>query len=176
MSMEMAGDPAALAGPELSELGKRIETLRIHRGISKQHLARYAGTSRQQLWRVMTGKSDLTTALRDRLAEALRVEVPDLLAYAVPGASAFPGRVAEPVRAALVAAAVAAPDDDPAMRDYLGDVDAIERTLRSMPAGPGGRRLKRAYLDALEDASMESGLPLDEGVFALRRAVLSGDL
>lgn len=172
--MESAGDTAALAGPELTQLGKRIETLRIHRGISKQHLARFAGTSRQQLWRVMTGKSDLTGALRDRLAEALRVEVPDLLAYAAPGGAA-PGRVAEPVRAALAAAA-AASDDDPELRAYLGDVAAIERTLRAMPMGPGGRRLKRAYLDALEDASMDSGAPLDERVFALRRSVLSGEL
>src|SRR5436189_4762823 len=59
--------------PELTVLGKRIEMLRIDRGLSKQYLARYAGTSRQQLWRVMTGKSELTGALRVRLADALNV-------------------------------------------------------------------------------------------------------
>src|SRR4051794_19204167 len=59
--------------PELTVLGKRIEMLRIERGLSKQYLARYAGTSRQQLWRVMTGKSELTGALRSRLADALNV-------------------------------------------------------------------------------------------------------
>src|SRR5215212_6506715 len=60
--------------PELTSLGKRLEILRIERGISKQHLARHAGTSRQQLWRVMTGKSELTSSLRERLAGALSVE------------------------------------------------------------------------------------------------------
>src|SRR5512133_2641053 len=60
--------------PELTSLGKRLEILRIERGISKQRLARHAGTSRQQLWRVMTGKSELTTSLRERLAGALSVE------------------------------------------------------------------------------------------------------
>src|SRR2546423_324209 len=60
--------------PELTDLGKRLEMLRIQRGLSKQHLARFAGTSRQQLWRVMTGKSDLTAGLRQRLADALKVE------------------------------------------------------------------------------------------------------
>src|SRR5919112_1381953 len=60
--------------PELTALGKRLEILRIERGVSKQRLARHAGTSRQQLWRVMTGKSELTSSLRDRLAVALSVE------------------------------------------------------------------------------------------------------
>src|SRR5437763_12241266 len=60
--------------PELTSLGKRLEILRIERGLSKQRLARHAGTSRQQLWRVMTGKSELTSSLRDRLATALAVE------------------------------------------------------------------------------------------------------
>src|SRR3954454_23671643 len=71
--------------PELTQLGKRLEILRIERGISKQHLARHAGTSRQQLWRVMTGKSELTSSLRDRLAGALAVE-PGFLSSAQPGA------------------------------------------------------------------------------------------
>src|SRR5437763_5512880 len=59
--------------PELTDLGKRIEMLRIERGLSKQYLARYAGTSRQQLSRVMTGKPELTGGLRSRLADALNV-------------------------------------------------------------------------------------------------------
>ena len=67
--------------PELTALGKRLEILRIERGISKQHLARHAGTSRQQLWRVMTGKSELTSSLKERLAGALSVE-PVLLSTA----------------------------------------------------------------------------------------------
>src|SRR5919109_2790718 len=59
---------------ELTPVGKQLEMLRIQRGLSKQHLARYAGTSRQQLWRVMTGKSELTSSLRHRLAEVLHVD------------------------------------------------------------------------------------------------------
>ena len=63
-----------LAGPRLSPLGKRIELLRVDRGLSKQYLARSAGTSRQQLWRVMTGKSELTGTLCQRLATVLDVD------------------------------------------------------------------------------------------------------
>ena len=75
MSTEMLLDSALPEGaPELTSLGKRLEILRIERGISKQHLARYAGTSRQQLWRVMTGKSELTSSLKERLAGALSVD------------------------------------------------------------------------------------------------------
>src|SRR5215208_1236935 len=67
--------------PELTLLGKRLEILRIERGISKQYLARHAGTSRQQLWRVMTGKSELTSSLKERLAGALSVD-PSMLSGA----------------------------------------------------------------------------------------------
>src|SRR5215203_1896527 len=75
MSTEMLLDSALPEGaPELTSLGKRLEILRIERGISTQRLARHAGTSRQQLWRVMTGKSELTSSLRERLAGALSVD------------------------------------------------------------------------------------------------------
>src|SRR5687767_1654241 len=81
MSTEVMGELTMPEGaPELTALGKRLEILRIERGVSKQRLARHAGTSRQQLWRVMTGKSELTTALRERLASALAVEPTDLAA------------------------------------------------------------------------------------------------
>src|SRR4249919_1823710 len=83
MSTQALLDSALSEGvPELTTLGKRLEILRIERGISKQHLARYAGTSRQQLWRVMTGKSELTSSLKERLAGALSVD-PSLLSNAV---------------------------------------------------------------------------------------------
>src|SRR5688500_1948439 len=75
MSTEMSDDSAAATGfPELTGLGTQLEMLRIGRGLSKQSLARQAGTSRQQLWRVMTGKSELTSSLRGRLAEVLQVD------------------------------------------------------------------------------------------------------
>jgi len=79
MSTEILFDSTIPEGaPELTALGKRLEFLRIERGISKQHLARHAGTSRQQLWRVMTGKSELTSSLKERLAGALSVDPSEL--------------------------------------------------------------------------------------------------
>src|ERR671921_96023 len=82
MSTEVLLDSDLPEGaPELTSLGKRLEILRIERGISKQHLARHAGTSRQQLWRVMTGKSELTSSLKERLAGALSVD-PSILSAA----------------------------------------------------------------------------------------------
>src|SRR5215213_5059422 len=82
MSTEVVADLDVAEGvPELTALGKRLEILRIERGVSKQRLARHAGTSRQQLWRVMTGKSELTSSLKGRLAGALSVD-PSMLSGA----------------------------------------------------------------------------------------------
>ena len=61
------------SGVRLSALRMRLEMLRLARGPSKQQLAQSAGTSRQQLWRVMTGKSELTSSLCVRLASVLDV-------------------------------------------------------------------------------------------------------
>src|SRR3954465_10901285 len=75
MSTEVLPEIGLTEGaPELTALGKRLEILRIERGVSKQRLARHAGTSRQQLWRVMTGKAGLPSSLRERPASALAVE------------------------------------------------------------------------------------------------------
>ena len=95
MSTEMLLDSALPEGaPELTLLGKRLEILRIERGISKQHLARHAGTSRQQLWRVMTGKSELTSSLKERLAGALSVDPSMLSSASASGPSQTFGRTA----------------------------------------------------------------------------------
>ena len=174
MSIEMdAGMPLSTLGPELTALGKRIEMLRIERGISKQHLARFAGTSRQQLWRVMTGKSDLTGSLRERLAEALQVEAGSLSSS--PPLS-WPEHVAHafglPVDAAGATHHVVAD----AFELYLANADAIAATLARMPSGDLGTRLKRAHLDALEDAALAERLPVSEHVFELRRKVVNGEL
>jgi transcriptional regulator with XRE-family HTH domain len=146
--------------PELTELGKRIEMLRIHRGISKQHLARFADTSRQQLWRVMTGKSELTLGLRSRIAEALEIQPAELDGMA-------------PTTRSLSLVSVRAPKS---LADYLGDPAALTATLSSMPAGDVGRQLKRSLLDALEDAAITEALTLSSEFFELRRKVLSGEL
>lgn len=163
MSTEVLRDSTLPEGaPELTSLGKRLEILRIERGISKQHLARHAGTSRQQLWRVMTGKSELTSSLRERLAFALSVET-----------NALYNRDESSDRTSLEAPALAVP---PTLTDYLSNPALLAATLRTLPAGDGGRRLKRALLNALEDLAVEGrhSLPLDYS--EIRRQVISGEL
>jgi transcriptional regulator with XRE-family HTH domain len=149
--------------PELTHLGKRIEMLRIERGLSKQHLARYAGTSRQQLWRVMTGKSELTGTLRSRLADVLNVT-----------ALEFDMSVARAATTGVIRTGRAALSVD--FEQYLGDPASIARTLATMPAGDAGRSLKRRLLDSIEDMALGSGSVLDAQFFDLRRRVLSGEL
>src|SRR3979411_2187153 len=111
--------------PELTALGKRLEILRIERGVSKQRLARHAGTSRQQLWRVMTGKSELTSSLRDRLPGAL------------------PRRrraLTSPWESFVIGASVGSqfgfhatlPVSVPTVSDYLVDAGHVAATLRTL--------------------------------------------
>jgi transcriptional regulator with XRE-family HTH domain len=154
--------------PELTALGKRLEILRIERGVSKQRLARHAGTSRQQLWRVMTGKSELTRSLRDRLATALAVTPTDLASPATFSASL-----------SMLASVTFAPTPAVApatMSDYLADASHLAATIRTIPSGDPGRRLKRALLNVVEDLAVEAGraLPLDYS--EIRRRVLAGEL
>jgi len=164
--MEDVAEQLALTGaPEFTELGKRIETIRIERGLSKQHLARFAGTSRQQLWRVMTGKCELTVGLKARLAEALDVPTLEL---DPPGI-----RAAARTRSASNAPVAAAPAD---VREYLSNARSIARTLATMPSDEAGRALKRRLLDAIEDHAIAEHLPLDARFFELRRKVLAGQL
>jgi transcriptional regulator with XRE-family HTH domain len=158
--------------PELTSLGKRLEILRIERGISKQHLARHAGTSRQQLWRVMTGKSELTSSLRERLAGALAVE-PGSLASAQLGSDTRTFSIAS---ATQQSAALGAPVEAPSIALYLREPSHLVATLRTLPPGDAGRRLKRALLNALEDLSVESGLQLPADFSEIRRLVLAGEL
>jgi transcriptional regulator with XRE-family HTH domain len=164
MSTEVLRETTLPEGaPELTSLGKRLEILRIERGISKQHLARHAGTSRQQLWRVMTGKSELTSSLRERLALALSVDSHALyngveLRQSQTSAEALP----------LVVA--------PTVSDYLTNPALLAATLRTLPSGDGGRRLKRALLNAVEDLAVEGGLALPLDYSEIRRQVIAGEL
>lgn len=177
MSMEVGGQSYldATGVPELTELGKRIEVLRIDRGLSKQHLARFAGTSRQQLWRVMTGKSELTGSLRQRLADVLQVDGGLL----VNGPAAGWTRTTS---AAFLAAGMLAQGADlaspPAVdfSAFLADPTHLERALVSLPTGDPGSRVKRALLNALEDVAVEHALSLAPHFFELRRKVLAGEL
>jgi transcriptional regulator with XRE-family HTH domain len=171
MSTEVMDESLVAAGaPELTQLGKRLEILRIERGVSKQRLARHAGTSRQQLWRVMTGKSELTSSLRERLAFALSVEPATLSATTanVVGVSATIG-FASGRPAALPATA-------PSVSDYLVDAGHLAATIRTLPSGDGGRRLKRVLLNAVEDLAVEAGQALPIDYSEIRRRVLAGEL
>jgi len=158
--------------PELTTLGKRLEILRIERGISKQHLARYAGTSRQQLWRVMTGKSELTSSLKERLAGALSVD-PSLLSNA--------GQTNTHTFALASTIGIGGPDaagdrNVPTIDDYLEEPHWLASTLQTLPPGDSGRRLKRALLNALEDLAVEAAQPLPLDYSEIRRRVLAGEL
>jgi len=156
--------------PELTDLGKRIEMLRIERGLSKQYLARYAGTSRQQLWRVMTGKSELTGALRTRLADALNVTG---LEFDINISRASTSRATSTESNTPPAYIARPPIEFP---HYLADPAAVARTLSTMPSGDSGRALKRRFLDALEDMAISANCVLDARFFDLRRRVLAGEL
>jgi transcriptional regulator with XRE-family HTH domain len=169
MSTEVMDDSLLPEGaPELTTLGKRLEILRIERGVSKQRLARHAGTSRQQLWRVMTGKSELTSSLRERLATALAVEPRTLSSDRSPAPSA-------PRFGSAFGFPPTLPASAPTLADYLLDASLLTATLRTLPSGDGGRRLKRALLNAVEDLAVEAGqaLPLDYS--EIRRQVLAGE-
>jgi transcriptional regulator with XRE-family HTH domain len=152
-----------LGAPEFTDLGKRLEILRIERRFSKQHLARHAATSRQQLWRVMTGKSELTNSLRDRLATALAIE-PEVLSAAYQPVGYLAPDSSHAASATLT------------VTEYLGDTVHLARTLRTLPACDGGRRLKRALIHALEDLTVEAGRALPAEYSDLHRRVLAGEL
>lgn len=159
---EFPGDLAAAspAVPALTELGKRVEMLRIRRALSKQALARDVGISRQQLWRVMTGKSELTSSLRARLADALGVTP------------------AEFVRERSLTAGVAHTESHSSvpLERYLANPNAIAQTLETLPGDEGGRSIKRVLLNAIEDQAISHGRSLDAAFFDLRRRVIAGEL
>ena len=168
--------------PELTALGRQLEMLRLDRGLTKQGLARGAGTSRQQLWRVMTGKSELTTSLCQRLAEVLGVDArvlrdPDGFARTV-GSLALAAAEEGAVMAERVSRAVRnqRPSIAPSVAEYLADPRWIARTLATCPGGSEGRLLKRRLLDGLEDAAREAGVKLPPSFFTVRGRVVNGEL
>ena len=162
--------PSADGAPELTQLGKHLEILRIERGVSKQRLARRAGTSRQQLWRVMTGKSELTSTLRDRLALALSVEP----------ATLRNGDRSRATRSIVLSphspSMPSLPAAPPAVAQYLAEARHLEATINTLPSGDGGRRLKRALLNAVEDLAVDAGQTLPIDFSDIRRRVLAGEL
>jgi transcriptional regulator with XRE-family HTH domain len=170
MSTEVGGEQDMSAGvAELTALGKRLEILRIERGVSKQRLARHAGTSRQQLWRVMTGKSELTSSLRERLASALAVESATLIAGQHVPTHALSAEISASGTNSSAASTAS-------IDEYLADPQLLAATLRTLPSGGGGRRLKRALLNALEDLAVETGRSLPIDYSEIHRRVLAGEL
>ena len=156
MSTELDDDDLTSAGiPELSPLGKRIELRRLERRMSKRTLAQRAGTSRQQLWRVMTGKSELTSSLCARLAEVLEIDGRALRDATIE--TSAPVHVCE------------------TLEDYIAGPNGLERTFETFPVTNDGRRLKRVLLDAIEDIAMARSLKLPQVIFDLRRAVVNDD-
>ena len=170
MSNEGVSLPQPSGFPELSPLGKQLEVLRIGRGLSKQHLARVAGTSRQQLWRVMTGKSELTGSLRQRLADVLQVDVASL------GSTRGVVWLDAATSTESQASTHGASPSDTSLSAYLADVERLDRTLRSLPTGDCGRELKRSLLNALEDQAVARRITLGPAFFDIRRRVLTGEL
>jgi transcriptional regulator with XRE-family HTH domain len=172
MSTENAEDlPQGTGFPELTALGKHIELLRIERGLSKQHLARAAGTSRQQLWRVMTGKSELTSALCHRLADVLQVD-PRSLRDGVGGRR---DRGLTVIRAGEDPPE-ATPDAPVELEAWVADSRRVMRTLETLPAGEPGGRLRRELLNCVEDIARESDVRLPGSFFELRGRVINGEL
>lgn len=166
--------------PELTELGKRIEMLRIQRGLSKQQLARGAGASRQQLWRVATGKSELTPALRQRLADVLQVDAGELRDSPSPHRAAAAIAATGTIHTAEPAIYWRAPGRQAhsaaSLSQFISDPAAVTVALAALPGGPDGVSLKRALLDAIEDAAIARGLPLGAAIYDLRRRVVNGEL
>ncbi len=187
MSTEISDESATANGfPELTGLGTQLEMLRIGRGLSKQSLARQAGTSRQQLWRVMTGKSELTSSLRARLAEVLQVDhrvlgQTDHLLKSAGALAAFGSEApvesgpAFPTRLGGVNGPASRASRELDLDGYMCDCDAIARTLATLPSGAAGRRLKRALLNAIEECAAERGVRLVPAFFALRGRVINDD-
>lgn len=177
--MEISGDQDQIVGtPELAPIGKRIEMLRIERGLSKQQLAKAAGVSRQQLWRVLAGKSELTGALRDRLAFVLRT---DAAALQPPGGesdgptvslAAWVGEgTASAARPATVGLSL--PGATATFAEFVASAGHVRAMLAAMPPCDAGLALKRAVLDAIEDVAMTRGITLTAEFFELRRAVIT---
>ena len=171
-----AGDEGTVApaietsfgAPRLSALGKRIEMLRVDRGLSKQTLARSAGTSRQQLWRVMTGKSELTSTLCHRLASVLDVDSRTLSSAMLGATDAMPNGARRGVVEAHAGPA--------SLGAYLESSALVARTLRTLPRGEDGLAIKRALLNAIEERARAARLQIPAWLFRLRAGVLDGTL
>lgn len=111
----------------------------------------------------MTGKSELTTTLAQRLAEELGVDARLLQGGGADAPSPF-------------AAAGLGQSPAVALDEWLQSPIALRATLRSLPAGDAGRTLKRELLNVIEELAIHSGMRLPPHFFALRGAVLNKEI
>ena len=168
MSTDRDDEELMAAGvPELTPLGTRIELLRLERRLSKRVLAHRAGTSRQQLWRVMTGKSELTSSLCARLSEVLEIDSRTLrdATFATAG-STGDGNGHAPAAAARLCQT---------LEEYLSNGAGLQRTFETLPPTDDGRKLKRVLLDAIEDIAIDRAIKLPQAIFDLRRSVVNDE-
>lgn len=127
--------------------------LRVGCGVS-QRLARDAGVSPQQPCRVMTGKSHFTDALRQRLADVLRIDSRELMKGTAgfvpfaPSLEPLPARRASPPGSRTKPACM---------------------TLRSLPSGDDGRALERTLPNGIEEVATARGMRPPPAFFELRR-------
>ena len=190
MSTDSETEFQAAGVPELTPLGKRIELLRLERRMSKRILAQRAGTSRQQLWRVMTGKSDLTSSLCARLSDVLETDS-RTLRDAVSnleqtlnfrgnqdGKDGFTSGHAAvtPLSLAIAPGSRRIRTDGrvrESLEEYVASPVGLERTLETLPNTDDGRRLKRVLLDAIEEIAIARAIKLPQSMFDLRRDVVN---
>jgi len=180
-------EPNVAGAPELTALGKRLELLRLDSRMSKRVLAQRAGTSRQQLWRVMTGKSELTSSLCARLAEVLEVDSRLLRDTTFDVVDGTARHAARPMLHAKASARSVGPSlrlrptvspDGPFMgtlEEFISAPHGLTRTIDTLPNTEDGRRLKRMLLDAIEDIAIARALKLPQTIFDLRRAIVNDD-
>lgn len=154
------------SAPRLSQLGKCIEMLRVDRGLSKQALARSSGTSRQQLWRVMTGKADLTAPLSQRLATVLDVD----------SRTFSTATLAELDSQVPIAGVAAWPTAPSSLSSYLESPALVTRSLRTLPSGEDGVALRKALLNAIEERARARGVRVPDWLLQIRGSVLNGEL
>ena len=152
--------------------------------MSKRVLAQRAGTSRQQLWRVMTGKSELTSSLCARLSEVLETD-----SRVLRDIDRAPFDVAPIARLHRIHSGnrngnapsldqMAASDGErfcETLEEYVSSPAGLERTFETLPKTGDGRRLKRVLLDTIEDIAISRSLKLPQAVFDLRRSIVNAD-
>ena len=68
------------------------------------------------------------------------------------------------------------PTSAPAVTEYLQNAEHLAASIRTLPSGDGGRRLKRALLNAVEDLAVEAGYALPVDYSEIRRRVLAGEI